>query len=271
MGHTLDAEAFYSAMLQTLHGQRVPFLIGGAYGFAHLTGIRRPTKDLDIFIRQRDWQRVAQAALGAGYQAELAYPHWLGKIHGDGGFADVIFNSGNGLCPVDEAWFEHAIDAQLFGHAVKLAPVEESIWSKGFIMERERFDGADVAHLIHACALGMDWERLLLRFGPHWRVLMSHLVLFGFIYPGARALVPRWLMDELNERLRMETHAQPPRTERCAGTLLSREQYLPDVSQQGYEDVRLAPHGTMTVTDVAGWTAAIGTPTPEPNRNSADG
>jgi hypothetical protein len=27
---------------------------------------------------------------------------------------------------------------------VKLMPVEESIWTKAFIMERERFDGADI-------------------------------------------------------------------------------------------------------------------------------
>ena len=44
---------------------------------------------------------------------------------------------------------------------VKLAPAEEMIWSKAFIMERERYDGADVAHLLHACARRMDWQRLL--------------------------------------------------------------------------------------------------------------
>ena len=33
---------------------------------------------------------------------------------------------------------------------MRLIPVEEMIWSKGLIMERERFDGADVTHLIRA-------------------------------------------------------------------------------------------------------------------------
>ena len=62
-------------------------------------------------------------------------------------------------------------------------------------MERERYDGADVAHLLRAHGDRLDWPRLLRRFGPHWRVLLSHLVLFGFIYPGERALVPAWVMD----------------------------------------------------------------------------
>jgi hypothetical protein len=127
-------------------------------------------------------------------------------------------------------------------------------------MERERYDGADVAHLLHACALRIDWQRLLRRFEPHWRVLLSHLVLFGFIYPGERSLIPRWLMDALTERLRAETEAPPPQTVECGGTLLSREQYLPDVAHHGYDDPRLSPRSTMTPADVAQWTTAIHTP-----------
>jgi hypothetical protein len=43
----------------------------------------------------------------------------------------------------------------------------------------------------------------------------------------------------------------------CAGTLLSREQYLHDVEQLGYVDGRLTPASTMTAEDVAVWTDAI--------------
>lgn len=257
MAHRDAAPTFYVRLLQALRARRLPFLIGGAYGFALYTGIRRPTKDLDLFIRQRDWARLAKAAADAGYRAEMAFPHWLGKVRGRGGcFADVIFNSGNGLSPVDDSWFDGAPPAQVHGVPVRLVRIEESIWTKAFIMERERYDGADVAHLIHAGATRIDWARLLHRFGPHWRVLLAHLVLFGFVYPGERTRVPRRVMEELLERLRIEVVTAPPGDARCAGTLLSREQYLPDVTDKGYEDARLAA-GTMTTQDVAGWTAAI--------------
>jgi hypothetical protein len=251
------AAPFYKHLLQALQAQDVPFLLGGTFAFSHFTGIRRPTKDLDIFIRQRDWARLARLARGLGYRTRLTFPHWLGKVHDSSGFVDVIYNSGNALSPVDDAWFEHACDAELFDLSVKVAPVEEAIWTKAFIMERERYDGADVAHLLHACSLHLDWRRLLWRFGPHWRVLLSHLVLFGFIYPGEQESVPRWLMDEVTERLRTETREPRARTMQCAGTLLSREQYLPDVAQRGYHDARLAPHGAMTPADLAVWTTAI--------------
>ena len=113
---------------------------------------------------------------------------------------------------------------------VKLVPPEEMLWSKSFIMERERYDGADVAHLLHAAAERLDWQRLLTRFAGYWRVLFSHLVLFGFIYPVERARIPSWVMEELTRlRLEAETRTPAPTDRLCQGTILSRQQYLTDV------------------------------------------
>ena len=70
---------------------------------------------------------------------------------------------------------------------VRLSPAEEMIWSKAFIQERERFDGADVMHLLREIGPSLDWPRLLMRFGDYWRVLLSHLIMFGFVYPDKRA------------------------------------------------------------------------------------
>ena len=251
---------FYRHVLETLSASGVPFLVGGAFALACFTEVKRHTKDLDLFIRRCDYERIEQLMAEAGYRAELTFPHWLAKVYSNGSadaFVDLIFSSGNGIAPVDEAWFEHAAEVEVLGVPVQVAPAEESLWSKAFIMERERYDGADVAHLLRDRAHEMDWPRLLQRFGPHWRVLLSHLVLFGFIYPGERALVPPWVMDHLLQRLQQETHAPSPPTQLCAGTLLSREQYLLDVQQQGYQDGRVQPHGMMTPQDVAEWTGAI--------------
>ena len=85
---------------------------------------------------------------------------------------------------------------------VRLVPAEEMIWQKAFVMERERFDGADIAHLLRARAGFLDWKRLLRRFeGPHGRVLLVHLILFGFIYPDEKASIPDAVVRELLGRL----------------------------------------------------------------------
>jgi hypothetical protein len=134
--------------------------------------------------------------------------------------------------------------------------VEETIWSKAYVMERERYDGADIAHLIHARAEQIDWGRLARRFGPHWRVLLSHLVLFGFVYPSERRRVPEWLMRRCLELLEREMRQAPTRRV-CRGPLTSRAQYLVDVQLWGYEDARVLPLGTMSEEDASLWTAAI--------------
>jgi hypothetical protein len=240
-----------------MNAASVSYLVGGAYAFNRYTEVNRPTKDLDLFIRRADFGAVQDAVRKAGYACELTYPHWLGKVHCNGWYIDLIFSSGNAIAEVDDAWFEHAADANVLGVPTRISPVEEMIWSKAFIMEKERFDGADIAHLIRARSHLMDWPRLFRRFEPHWRVLLSHLILFGFVYPAHRDLVPVAIMDELIQRLQRETHTPPPDSSLCLGTLLSREQYLNDITQQGLRDARIEPVGKMTKEDTATWTQAI--------------
>jgi hypothetical protein len=249
---------FYCRMLRALATAEVPFLIGGAYAFGRYTGIERHTKDLDIFIHRRDYDRTMQVLGSSGCRTELTFAHWLGKARCGDDFIDVIFSSGNGIAEVDDEWFEYARDDAVLGIPVKLSPPEEMIWSKAFIMERERFDGADVNHLLRACGPEIDWPRLLRRFGPHWRVLLSHLVMFGFVYPALRDRVPDWVLDDLLGRVWQEVHGAPLPVRVCRGTLISRAQYLIDVERWGYEDARLVPTGSMTWREVARWTAAIG-------------
>ncbi|MDP3761854.1 MAG: nucleotidyltransferase [Ramlibacter sp.] len=253
--------AFYRRALRVLVDAHVPFLVGGAFAHACFTGIRRSTKDLDLFIRREDYDRVAALAQAEGWRSDIPYPHWLAKVYAGEDFIDLIFNSGNGVTPVDELWFRNNAQAEVLGVPVRLANMEDGFLSKAFIMERERYDGADIAHLLQANAEQLDWSGLVQRFGRHWRVLLAHLTLFGYIYPGERHRVPRWVMDQLLARLADETR-RPPAVDPhvCAGTLLSREQYLHDVERLGYVDGRLTPASTMTPDDVAVWTEAIPAP-----------
>jgi hypothetical protein len=253
-----DTAAFYRSALQTLVDAGVPFLVGGAFAHACFTGIRRSTKDLDLFIKRQDYERVSELMRQQGWHTEMTYPHWLAKVYCGEDFIDLIFNSGNGLTPVDDNWFHDNAVADVLGVPVRIANIEDGMLSKAFIMERERYDGADIAHLLRANAERLDWDGLLRRFGAHWRVLLAHLSLFGFIYPGERHRIPAWVMNELTSRLAAEVQQGATQDERvCAGTLLSREQYLHDVEQLGYVDGRLTPASTMTEGDVETWTAAI--------------
>jgi len=249
------AADFYIDALKKLQDTGIPFLVGGAFAFSHYSHVPRDTKDVDIFVRPDDCPRVLEAFEKFGYQTEMPFPHWLGKIYADNHFIDVIFSSGNGLARVDDLWFDHAPRTNVLGVIVRLSPVEEMIWSKSFILERERFDGADVMHLLRETGPSLDWPRLLMRFGDYWRVLLSQLILFGFVYPDKRQNVPQWVMDELIRR--MGVSRPNLQNDVCYGTLLSREQYLHDLGHWKYRDAREQPEGPMTREQLDIWTEAI--------------
>ncbi|MDP2313614.1 MAG: hypothetical protein Q8P41_11960 [Pseudomonadota bacterium] len=226
--------AVYERALRALSERGDPFLVGGAWGMAELAGVWRHTKDLDLFVLPESVDQVLGTLTDAGFRTEVLSPVWLGKAWYDELFIDIIFSSGNGIATVDDLWFQYSTAGTVLEVPVQFCPAEETIWSKAWIMERERYDGADVAHLIRAAGPRLDWRRLLDRFGPHWRVLFGHLVLFGYVYPSERSRVPAWVMLELSQRLQEELGAAPPREKHCLGPLLSKQQYLCDIDRWGY-------------------------------------
>ncbi len=230
----LDARA---DALRALAGSSVPFLVGGAYAFFSYTGIFRDTKDLDLFIRERDLEEALRAVENSGFRSHIEDVTWIAKGFRGEWFVDLIFSSGNGVASVDDLWFEHARAGRVMGIDVLLAPPEEMIWSKAFVLERERYDGADVNHLVRAAGEELDWDRLLFRFDRYWEVLLSHLLLFRFAYPGERSKVPDRVMEALLARAGEELGSDHPRA-LCRGNLMSRVQYGHDIGQLGYEDGR---------------------------------
>src|SRR5437763_13663646 len=195
---------FHRRTVAVLQAAQIPFLIGGAYVVEVYAGVSRSTKDFDLYIQPNDVKSALDALAQAGYETELTFPHWLAKAIYDGDVLDLIFRAGNGLCEVDDSWFERARDEELLGTPVKLCAPEEMIWMKAFIMERERFDGADIAHIIRCWAAEMDWPHLVRRFGPDWRVLLGHLMLFGSIFPGEPGRVPSAVIGGLIRQLQRE-------------------------------------------------------------------
>jgi hypothetical protein len=247
---------FYRQVIGVLNRSLVPFLMGGGFAFEFYTHIGRSTKDMDLLVRRSDLEQAFEVLTRAGFETELTFPHWLGKVYFKESFIDIIFSSGNGLCEVDDLWFKHASSGEVFGFPVKFCPPEEMIWTKAFVMERERYDGGDVAHLLLQCGDRLDWHRLVSRFGAHRRVLLSHLILFGYIYPSERQRIPQYVMRQLLGLLEHELTAPVTAGQACQGPLLSRTQYRADVEKKGYKDARLAPDGKMSPKETIEWTAA---------------
>ena len=214
-------------------------MVGGAYALKTHTGIWRDTKDLDLFLRKDRVEDALAALKSAGYRTELTDQLWLAKAFMGPYFIDLIFSSGNGLGTVDAHWRRRAATCEVLGLEALVVPAEEMIWQKAFIQERERFDGADIHHLLRCKGAALDWEHLLMRFGDrHWEILLVHLITFRFSFPCDKEQVPGWVMHELIDRLRRREDEKAGEDRVCRGTLLSRQQYLHETNVQGYLDAR---------------------------------
>ena len=223
------AEAFYSEVLQLMAKSEFPFLVSGTYALASYTGIDRPTKDVDVSPRpatrsrcsiiSRSMASTSRSSMSAGSTAVTR-----GEL-----FVDIITNMPTVTTHVTDEWFVNAPETELFGAKVRLVPPTQFIWSKIFVQDHHRYDMADVAHMILKRHEAIDWNQLLSHMELYWEVLLMALLNFRFVYPSERDNIPRWLMDELLERLRDQADVKGPGKKVCRGRIFSPRDYAIDV------------------------------------------
>lgn len=231
------AKPFYTELLEQLNSRGVPYLVAGTFAFSQYTGIIRQTKDLDLFCKAGDYPRILKFLADKGFKTEVTDERWLGKAKYNGYFADVIWGVVNGLWTVDDSWFEHAPIETILGVKTKLIPPEELIWTKIFRNDRNRSDIADVTHVILKKGKDFDWKRLILRMEQQWEVFLSTLLMYRFIYPAERDIIPKWLMEELMNRLKYQLTMPTPKEKVCRGQIFSSHDYEIDIKEWNYYNI----------------------------------
>lgn len=232
----IEANTFYREALEMLNDSGAAYMLGGAFAFFHYTGIFRDTKDLDVFCKSSEYPRIMKFFSDKGYRTELTDNRWLAKIFKDEYYIDIIFDTVNSICKVDDSWYQHAVKAEFKGLQVLLIAPEELIWAKIYVQNRERFDGADVNHLILKQGKELDWKRLMVHLEQHWHLLLSQLINFQFVYPSDyHDIIPRWVFDELMTRAH-EQYDLPPSLEKvCRGPIIDQTQYSTDIKEWNYK------------------------------------
>jgi hypothetical protein len=231
-----QTEEFYSGVLSELLKTKLPFMIAGTFAVREYTGIERDTKDMDIFCKAGDFNKILSHFTQAGYETEIEDERWIAKITKGDKYFDIIFGSTNAITPVQDNWFEKAPKRLILGHKVLLTPVEILIWSKLFVADRYKYDGSDIAHLILRTK-NLDWKRVMSCMDQYWEVLLINVINFRFIYPSEREKIPRWVLDELLLRLEHQINSPTPQTRVCRGRLFSRSDYLIDIAKWGFADL----------------------------------
>lgn len=229
-------EALAQEVLIALERQRIPYAVAGAFALLQHTGISRATKDLDLFLTSENCSAALRYLQSRGFQCEVCDPVWLAKVHRDNFFVDLITGMSNAAISVDESWIRYAQPASVLGIQTRVLAAEELLVSKLFVTRRERFDGADIVHIIYGTAGNLDWGRVLHRAGEHWEMLLWALVLFRYIYPAQTHYVPAVLWQDLLTRFH-KLVSQPDGQGRFRGSLIDDNMFAIDVNEWGLDDL----------------------------------
>jgi hypothetical protein len=231
-----EALDFYREALQLLQESGAQYMLGGAFAIFHHTGIFRNTKDLDVFCPASEYPKILKYFASKGYRTELTDIRWLAKIFKDDYYIDILFDTPNSACRVDEEWLQRAHQADFMGFNIKILAPEELVWCKIYVQNRERFDGADINHVLLKQGKNFDWKRLARKMDLHWHLLLSQLLSFQFVYPSEfHSIIPKWLFDELLAKAAEQYELPPPMEKVCRGPVIDQTQYEIDIREWGYK------------------------------------
>lgn len=193
--HIPDNEwTIYERAIKAFRPLNRPFMLAGAFSLATYTGRWRNTKDLDFYILPGDRQVFIDALTREGftdYYDKLPYVrHWIYRAWKDDCIVDIIWAHANQRAQVDEQWFERAPEINVRGETLAVAPAEELLWCKLYVLQKDRCDWGDVINLIHALDGKMDWEHLAERLGEDLPLLIGLLNVYCWLCPGTELHLP---------------------------------------------------------------------------------
>jgi hypothetical protein len=204
----LIAEREWAVYREVIHQARslgIWCAFGGAFATAVYTGQLRNTKDFDLYILPQDYGRMIEALRRAGLQDHydrLPYDRsWIYRASREDIIVDAIWQMANARAAVDQQWLTLGPEVVIRGERLRAIPVEELLWTKLYVLQRERSDWPDVLNLVHAQARGMDWDRLIHRLEADSPLLRAVLLLYRWLVPERDDIPAKvWARLELPDR-----------------------------------------------------------------------
>jgi len=197
-----DSEwAVYSRVIREVRSAGIRFAFGGAFATAVYTDQLRNTKDFDFYILPADRERMEKALTRAGLHdhfERLSYDRrWIYRASQDDIIVDTIWQMANFRAQVDEQWLARGPEIVIRGEALRAIPIEELIWSKLYVLQRERCDWTDVFKLIDAQSASIDWDHLLERLADDAPLLAGALEVYSWLAPDRAGQIEQGVWERL--------------------------------------------------------------------------
>jgi hypothetical protein len=190
----------YASYLTEMIRRSLPYAVGGGLAISAYSACVRNTKDMDLFILEKDSQAAIDLSRELGFEEYTAVPYdrtWSYRCSRGGYIIDFLWKMLNGKAFVDGDWVNLGWDLQVRGVPVKFLPVEELILAKLYILRIDRADWPDILSLLYARGTELDWERLLSKLGEDRLVLGALVNLLRWMCPGRSSRFPDFIWAPL--------------------------------------------------------------------------
>jgi hypothetical protein len=203
----------YKTVMARARNCNLQFAVGGGFATMTYTGQWRDTKDIDLFIMEHDKEQMirilGECGLADYYERQPYERHWIYRSYKDEIIVDVIWAMANRRAVVDEVWLGGP-ELESDGERFRLVPAEETLWSKLYVLQRDRCDWPDGLSLIYSMGMDLNWRRLLERVDEDASLLSALLSVFSWLCPDRARQVPSWLWNELGARdSQADAHLKP--------------------------------------------------------------
>ena len=74
------AHAFYTEVLKILKDEKFTFMVAGGFAVNAYTGLRRPTKDIDILCKARDYPKILNKFTSLAYKTQVLDERWIAEV-----------------------------------------------------------------------------------------------------------------------------------------------------------------------------------------------
>jgi hypothetical protein len=195
----------YKRVLDRVCAEKIPFALGGGLALGVYTQKFRRSKDIDIYILPEHRDSIIRIMGECGledYHSVREYVRdWIYRAHADDVIVDAIWAMANKRAVVDERWLTAGPVVQMFGQQFRVIPPEELMWSKLYVLQRDRCDWPDIMNLMYAAGPTLDWRHLLGRVAEDKPLVKGVLSVFSWLSPERAALIPRYVWEALDLRI----------------------------------------------------------------------
>lgn len=196
-----EQRELYARVMGQARQRGLKFAIGGGFASNAYSGLWRNTKDLDLFVREADHERFVTLLSDLGlrdYYDQKPYDRsWIYRGCIGDQIVDIIWQMANHRAAVDEFWINCGPSMELEGEMFHVIPPEETLWTKLYVLQRERCDWPDALNLVGSVGPYLDWRRLMERVGEDAPLLSAVLSVFAWVCPHRARQLPEWLWSRL--------------------------------------------------------------------------